>query len=329
MVGKLVRLAWTALALAALEACGTAPGGGGASSPGPRVLPSTSLVPGPDVVPAAGAYLGVYVSTAGGTPPLGELPAFETQIGRTVALTQHYYAFFDAFPGQAEAADAAAGRIPIESWDCQPPNAAVAAGNDDAWIRKRADALKAYGKPIFLRYMWEMNLPSSSAFRADCYSSASDAPNGVFSPAEFIAAWDRIRVLFAQEGATNVIWLWNPAGTIDPLPYYPGASEVDWVGFDKYDVANVTFSTTFAGPYGFLLPLGKPIMIGETGASATVQPAFFAAAVPTLQSAFPQVKAFVYFDSSSGLKGDWSLTPAGESAFAAMGADPYFAAKAP
>jgi hypothetical protein len=294
------------------------------------VLPSTALAPGPDVVPAAGALLGAYVDASGANPPpTNDLSTFESQIGRTVALTQHYYSFYQAFPGAAEADDAANGRVPIESWDCQPSNASIAAGSQDTFLRKRADALEAFGKPIFVRYMWEMNLPSSPVFRANCYDSATDAPNGVFSPAEFIAAWHRIRTLFAQEGATNVIWLWNPAGTINPLPYYPGASYVDWTGFDKYDVASVSFASTYQAPYGFLQPLGKPIMVGETGAAAAIQPSFFAAAVPALRSTYPQIKAFVYFDSSSGAKGDWSLSPAGVSAFAAMGADPYFAAKAP
>ncbi len=294
------------------------------------MLPSTTIVAGPDIVPANGAYLGAYVDTSGvNPPPESDLTTFESQIGRTVALTQHYYAFYDVFPGAAETSDAASGRISIDSWDCQPSNASIAGGKQDAWIRKRADAFKAFGRPIFLRYMWEMNLASSSSFRGLCYDSATDLPNGIFSPTEYIAAWDRLRALFAQEGATNVVWLWNPAGTIDPLPYYPGGSEVDWVGFDKYDVASVSFSDTYKGPYGFLQPLGKPIMVGETGAAAAIQPSYFAAAVPALQSTYPQIRAFVYFDSSSGFKGDWTLSPAGLSAFAAMGADPYFAATPP
>jgi hypothetical protein len=312
--------------------CGSSGGGGGGTTaplpPAPAI--SANVVPGPDVVPPPGSiYLGAFVSTSGLTsPPLTDLTTFESQIGRKMALTQHYYGFYDTFPGTAEAADLANGRIPIDSWNCQFPNATIVAGHQDTAIRARADAFKKYGKPIFLRYMWEMNLASSPTNRASCYDAATDSPNGVFSPSEYVSAWDRIRALFASEGATNVIWLWCPSGTVNPLAYYPGANEVDWIGFDKYDDTNIAFDQTFLRPYGLLTGTGKPIMIAETGAAAANQPTFFASAPSELQSEFPQVAAFVYFDSS-GFKGDWALDQNGTAAFATMGRDPYFSAQVP
>jgi hypothetical protein len=292
-------------------------------------MPQPTIPPGPNVVPASGIYLGAFVNTGTVTPPpIVQLTNFEAEVGRTMALTQHYYGFYDDFPGVAEAQDAANGRIPIESWDCQPTNAGIAAGNADAAIRTRADALKAYGRPIFVRYMWEMNLPQTPTFRLACHSATTDSPNGVFSPAEYVAAWRHIRTIFMEEGVTNVVWLWNPSGSNDPAPYYPGAAYVDWVGVDKYDDADVSFAATFAQAYGFLTPFGKPIMIAETGADVSIQPAFLNAAAATLQTQYPQVKALVYFDSS-GFTDSWTLSPQGLSAFRTMGANPYFAAVAP
>jgi hypothetical protein len=315
--------------VALLAACGGGGGGGvGPSTPSQTPMPTTA--PSASLVPSAGSiYLGAFVNTSGlKPPPESDTTTFEAQIGRTLALTIHYYGFYDAFPGAAEQADASAGRIPIESWNCQDPNATIAAGTDDASIARRADALRAYGRPIFLRYMWEMNDPSSSTNRPSCYSATTDDPNGVFSPTEFIAAWTHIRAIFAERGANNVVWLWNPGGGASGLPYYPGASETDWIGVDQYDYSSVSFAATFASSYQQLAPLGKPLLIAETGAQGPEQPAFLGAAAATLENQFPLVRGFVYFDSV-GSAGTWTLTPSGITAFAAAGSDPYFSATPP
>jgi hypothetical protein len=67
------------------------------------------------------------------------------------------------------------------------------------------------------------------------------------------------------------------------------------------------------------------MIIGETGAMAAMQPSFFGAAVSSLQTNYPQIKGYVYFDAGPV----WSLSPAGLAAFTTMAADPYFSATAP
>jgi len=317
----------SALLAGAIVACG---GGGGGTGPSTPPATPSSLPTVQNVVPAAGSiYLGAFSNPTQVTPPpIAALSTFESQIGRTVAITAHYYGFYDTFPGAYEADDAAHGRMPIDSWDCEVPNAAIAAGNQDALIRARADALKAYGRPILLRYMWEMNLPSNQFFRRICFDPATDGTNGVFSATEFIAAWIHMREIFLAEGATNVVWLWNPSGSNDPLRYYPGNSQVDWVGFDKYDDTSTPFAVTYQQSYGWLAPLNKPMLVGETGAAAPIQAAFFAAAVNTLKTQYPLIKGYVYFNSA-GPTNSWVISPASLPAFRLMAANPYFAAHAP
>lgn len=321
-----------AFAIVALASCGT--GGSGPSAPlnvgggGPTPAP-LNLTP-----PNGQIYLGVYVNPLSvHLPPPSLQSGFEQQVGRRMAISLHYYGFYDQFPGAYETDDVANGRIPVDSWDCQLPNAAVAAGKADGAIKSHADAIKAFGHPIFLRYMWEMNVPATKTYRSICYDPATDLPNGIFSPPNYVAAWDRIRAIFAQEGVTNVVWLWNPDGDRNPAAYYPGDSEVDWTGFDYYDLANVPPAQTYAQAYKFFAPYDKPIMVGETGAQPAMQSTFFPALASTLETQFPLIKAYDYFDSANKVKTiqqvSWVIGDSEIPAFAAFANDPYMSAFQP
>lgn len=63
---------------------------------------------------------------------------------------------------------------------------------------------------------------------------------------EFRGAWKRIHGIFAQEGATNVRWVWSPyincSGCSSFSSVYPGNSYVDWVALDGYN-----WGTTLSG----------------------------------------------------------------------------------
>jgi hypothetical protein len=243
----------------------------------------------------------------------------------------HYRGWAKTFPGPDEEDDVAHGRVPVISWNCGVPNARVAAGLEDANIATHADAIAQFGHPVFLRWFWEMNLPdTSNGGRFSCYDSATDEPNGRFNAAQFIAAWRRVRSVFAERGVANAVWLWNPSGAPggapSPAPYYPGDSDVDWVGIDQYDRADVTFAQTFT-LYGELATYGKPILIAETGALPANQPAFLQGAALPLKTSFPLVKGLMYFDSAGAV--DWHLSEAGIQAFAALATDPYMSAPHP
>jgi hypothetical protein len=318
------------------------------ATPTPTATPIPTLPPQASrlIVPATGAYFGAYVnpvtSSPYPTPPADEsqLKTFEGQVGRTMALTQHYYAWTDPFPGAAVAVDYSEGRVPIESWGCGDTDAHVAAGDDDNTILiPQALKLKALGKPIFLRWFWDMNTPSTANFRAQCYDSATDAPGGVFSPTEYIAAWQHIWTVFQQQGATNVIFVWAPSSVIgvpSGSPYYPGAGFVDWIGLDRFDYQNVSFAQTYATAYSQLSGFVKPIMIAETGALGPEQQSYFdppsgPSDVTTLQTQLPFVKAYVYFDAVynnylGASHADYILTnPTAPGNFATFGANPFFA----
>jgi len=288
------------------------------------------LATGPLVPPSGTTYLGAFVNPSGQGPTPAQTLQFEQQIGRPLAFNLHFYSWNQTFPssGGAEYDDVAHGRIPIEAWNCGAPDAAVARGAQDATIRAEAKAFKAFGHPMFLRWFWEMNLDDlNDPPRTQCYDANTDLPGGYFSPEEYIAAWNHVRAIFAQEGATNVIWEWCVAFAHGgAAQYYPGDSEVDWVAMDDYDTPDASFQQTFRYLAASLSQFQeKPFMINETGAHAANQPAFFNGAAGILQNDYPTVRALGYYDSVGTFQ-NWVLTGPGLSAFTTFANDPYMSA---
>lgn len=319
------RLAWTIVACAALVAaiggCGESP----ATSSTPSVTAKPIFTPTPVGLetPSSGKiYLGAFVSPS----PNGGIASLEKQVGRKLALDMHYYSWAALFPGTNEDNDIQNLRMPVESWDCGPSDAAVASGAADPLIQTRAQAIKNFGHPVFLRYMWDANLAPSVLSRSQCYDPTTDNADGTFSASEYLAAWQHIREIFAAENVTNVVWVWSVAASgNDPRPYYPGSTEVDWIGIDAYDTAGAGFTGTFSTVYGLTAPFGKPMLVAETGEVAADQATFFSAASGALQTQFPMIDGFMYYDGANAA-GSWSLSASGVSALSALASDPYFAA---
>jgi len=283
--------------------------------------------PGPLVPPAGRIYIGAFVAPNRSRGGPADVKKFEGQIGRKIAVDTHYRAFFKPLIQKDDYDDLTNGRVPSIGLDCGTTDANIANGLEDAQLQTLAGEAAQFGHPIFLRFFWEMNLPLGSS-RKECWDPLTDQPNYRLSPSWFIAAWRHMHDVFVAAGATNVIWVWNESGA-GPMPaaFYPGADVVDWVGVDYYDRNNGPFLQDFAPLLNSASQYVKPIMIAETGAAPQVQPAYFEQIVDSLGAVYPQVKSFSYFDSSGGLtSGNWTLSPQGIAAYAAMGRRPYFSA---
>jgi hypothetical protein len=240
-----------------------------------------------------------------------DLPVVRAAIGRPLGLL-HLYVGWDAPVPMADLrAIAADGSVPLLDWGCAPDGPEVAGGVDDTRIGAFASALRDYGGPVLLRWCWEMNLVRSHP--------------QVGGPSGFIGAWDHIRSIFTSTGATNVSFVWCPALTgVDPAPYFPGTSEVDWIGVDGYDRDGLqTFASLFTDFYQQWHGLGKPMMVAETGSTGPAQ-AGFIDSIGTDTPTLPGIKAVVYFDATGPLA-SWQFTPSGLQAFARLARDPYFA----
>jgi beta-mannanase len=146
------------------------------------------------------------------------------------------------------------------------------------------------------------------------------SPGG--SPADYVAAYRRVRGIFDDAGADRVEWVWNPNvivnGNVDAISQcYPGDDFVDIVGIDGYNFGNraghqwVEPAELFGSTLDLVTQLApdKPVWITEVGcADAGGDKArwitdFFAWLVST------DVRALIWFEVS-GTRGepDWRLT---------------------
>lgn len=172
---------------------------------------------------------------------------------------------------------------------------AMAAGQDDAAIEQRAREVAAIGKRVFFEYRWEMDRPNLH--------------DVVHSPGDYIAAWNRVRSVFAAQQVTNAEFVWCPLangfGSGRAQPYYPGDAAVDWICADVYppQVGPRQSFAELAGPFlAWTANRPKPIIFGEFGVPASYgarRPAWLRAISAVVRS-HPRIKAFVYFNSDSG-----------------------------
>ena len=224
-------------------------------APGPP-LPSSGPVAIP--APARGAYFGAWVNPTmyGQHGHIGAVNALQEQIGRRLDIVHTYLRQPAQFPNASDLAWVRQGSTLLVSWALNDSRGIVA-GEWDASIRQRAQELKALGKPVFLEWRWEMDRPNIRF--------------AVGTPADYIAAWRHIRLIFAEQHVTNVAWVWCPTArgfaSGSAQAYYPGNGEVDWVCADAYPRpgTRASFADVIRPFLSWAARHPKPIMIGEYG----------------------------------------------------------------
>ena len=214
----------------------------------------------------------------------------------------------------------------------------IIGGRHDAYIRQWARDARAWGHPLFVRFDHEMN---------GGWFPWSERENGN-GPGQFARMWRHVVDIFAQEGATNVTWVWAPnrvyAEAIPLDSLYPGDQYVDWTGISGYNwgtnpakPGNVwqSFTEVHRATYDTLRALAptKPIMIAET-ASTEIGGSKAAWITDALRAqlpvSWPQVKAVLWFNwnpaASNGTM-DWVIesSASARAAFAAGISSAYYA----
>jgi hypothetical protein len=252
--------------------------------------------------------------------------SFQEATGAKLVIAHVFHPWGQDFPDENDKAFVGEGKTLMISWNGDD-SAKVVSGADDAVIRQRAEALKALGKPVLLRWRWEMNRPNIA--------------QTVGTPEQYVAAWKHVHQIFEQVGATNVGFVWCPLAsnfaTTNAAAYYPGDDEVDWLCSDVYAIGNDnSFGTVAADFMAWAQKHDKPVIIGEYGAeqSDPAAKAAWIAGATAYALAHPQIRAMVYFDADRiddhGVPRDFRVEadPTVLQAYKAMLANPWFEAKA-
>jgi mannan endo-1,4-beta-mannosidase len=260
---------------------------------------------------------------------------FESNTGKKVSLL-HYGQpnpwLQTSFDGKAADLVTNRGAIPeIDMSSDSTSLADIANGVYDNSIKAWANNVKAWGKPFFLRWDWEMN--------GTWFGWGSQAQA---NPAAFVAMWRHFHDVVVGQGATNVTWVWCPnlefSGSTPLSQLYPGDAYVDWTCLDGYNrgATSQSFTSLYQKTYNHLLEIApsKPIMIGEVGSleyGSGVKAAWITDMLKALPSTFPRIKAMGWFnwriDKGGGVYRSWPIesSASSQSAFAAGIASPYYA----
>jgi hypothetical protein len=296
----------------------------GSSSPAPQVSTTVNPAQAP-TPPAQGAYFGAWVGPGIFTQAneIAAVDSLQQQIGRKLDIVHTYLTWQAPFPTASDMTFLDQGSTLLISWAGVPVQQ-ITSGADDGWIRTRARQIQALGKPVFLEWRWEMDRPN---LRSEEVSGA-----------DYVAAWDHIRAIFAAVGVHDAAWVWCPTakGFSDgqAAAFYPGDHEVDWICADAYPPrgSDASFASTVDPFLSWASHHAKPVMIGEFGVPQSYsgqQRAQWLRAVQQVVLADRQIKALVYFDANpagNGPEARYSLGSDGAalSAFRSIAQQPYF-----
>ncbi|MFJ6198307.1 glycoside hydrolase family 26 protein [Micromonospora sp. NPDC092111] len=236
--------------------------GAGSAGPGGAAAAAEPVPPAYDVTALkspSGKYLGVTVE---GGAEMGRIRAFAEETGTTPNLVAVFESFDDKFAASEVRELHQYGALAVIRWEpYDVPLRDIAAGRHDAYVREFATAVRTLNLPIALTFAHEMN--------GHWYSWGTKQTRA----AEYVAAWRHLHDVFAQAGATNVIWTWTPnvinyLRKVSIKALYPGDAYVDWVGMDGYYTVRgpKTFKDLFEPTITQLRTFTRrPLLIVETG----------------------------------------------------------------
>lgn len=202
-------------------------------------------------------YLGVY--EPGSPQSYAKVDGFARDVGRSPNLVTYYSFWYEPF--QTTFAETAASHGATTIVQIEPYNvslAKIASGGYDSYLKFYANQIADFKKKVVISFGHEMN--------------GYWYPWGYHSTpaATFVAAWKHIVDVFRQQGANNVIWLWQVnslnSKTGPPQDWWPGANYVTWVGVSGYYYLPTSNFDNVFNPVMFAIRqfTQDPLLIAET-----------------------------------------------------------------
>lgn len=236
-------------------------------TPKPAPAPTPAPAPAPTPAPAPVAEIPSYIYGVA-TEQFTDVPTFNSNAGKPVNVYSIYQSFFwdKSFPTDLCNKISAGGATPMITWEPWEPNgnavqplyslSAINSGKYDSYINNWANQIRAWNKPLLLRFAHEMN--------GDWYPWGSNV-NGN-TPEGYRTAYKRVIDLFRIAGVTNVKWVWSPNVDFELGAYYPGDPYVDYVALDGYNWDTSSPEQVFGHTIDGIKALtSRPLFIGETG----------------------------------------------------------------
>jgi hypothetical protein len=264
------------------------------------------------LVPTCGAWLGASTVAKGGdrtSEGYAEgLNQYESIVGNVPDILHFYKTGAQVFPNSAEIAMSTrpGKQRSLLFYNWKPSTSItwrdIANGGADKEIQTVANGLKKYPHKLFLT-IW--------------HEPENDVGGNGRSTADYAAMYRYVVTKLRSLGVTNVVYVMNYMGyygwsdMFDEL--WPGADVVDWIAYDPYGAASHkdfaqfldTKNKSFPGFYTWATNKapGKPLMLAEWGfdlPKTPLAPTILDGAVPIVQSQFPAIKAFVYWNDDVG-----------------------------
>ena len=222
----------------------------------------------------------VAIAVAGAPTDLSEALSISSRTGADLDQITFYSAWSTGgdFPATDASRISAAGAVPELTWEPWDPAAGldqpayaldrITAGAHDAYLRRWATQVKAWGQPLVIRFAHEMN--------GNWYPWA-EGVNGN-GPGDHAAAWRHVVDVFRRAKVGNVTWTWAAnvpyAGSTPLASLYPGDAYVGRVGLDGYNWGTTqawsswqSFGDLFGPGVAELRSLStRPVHVSETGA---------------------------------------------------------------
>ena len=219
---------------------------------------------------------GAYVGARDGVSQVQGAEQLESQLGRPLAAVRIFEVWDGRWPNEVTSWANQTGKVPVIS-----VKAKLGDGQPVSWS---SIANAQPGQPVYQQIVtWADRMrdwPGTAYFSFNHEpSNAKNIPNGTAS--DYVAAWDRMREVFDQEGAGNVQWVWimgtypfasGPTNRVYPDAWYPGDDQVDVLGIDVYNAAGChgaewqSFAQEAAGFQAFAEKHpGVPVMVTEFG----------------------------------------------------------------
>lgn len=317
-----------------------------------RLSPLVGLLSAVAVSPVqSGVLLGAHAGAYGDRDNRTPLVALEQEIGRKLAIDNDHEDWME-FPNLARIRwNDQNGRLSMLSWrinfnrerpgqGCATADA-ISSGVYDAQLKRQATALKSVGHRVLVRFNYEM----TNSQEKDCFTGFPVKSDLAMAGTKYVRAWKHVVDAFRAAGATNVEWVWAPGQPAyrdgSWRAFFPGSAYVDWMAVDDYNRVDAPRSFAsdpgMAAFYAAAAPMGKPMMISETGAvndpglHPDPQTVWLTTARQFLKS-HPAIKAFLWWNEGGKYAKDhpgyggsgYVLQGAGLAAFRDLASDPYF-----